>query len=171
MGAGASRRDAILEEQYDEGIQKLVEAATLDPAYSVKVAAYRKLKADELRKGPVNLSRAINRILLPRLEAQGFRHQFEGGGPRWKEGSALVRTNARGHEGVVYMGRTKFGKEFGLTVARSNPNGQCEYLDLSTIGLARDALRYLNQTEAGAVLERVAAAFEGPIATWLDGES
>src|SRR5436190_685424 len=53
----------FFKKQYDLGIERLVEAARLDPMYEGKVQAYRKLKEERLRKGPVKLGAAINRLL------------------------------------------------------------------------------------------------------------
>jgi hypothetical protein len=79
-----------------------------------------------------------------------------------------VRTSPTGREATVTMGRTKFGKVFALCVDRRTRQGSWERLDLATVGLDGEALEYLNQAEADAVLERIAAAFEGPILAWLD---
>jgi hypothetical protein len=68
------------------------------------------------------------------------------------------------------MGRTKFGKRLGLNVAKSSLDGKWVYLDLRTVGLEPEALHYLNQPEADEVLQRVAAAFEGPILGWLEDD-
>jgi tetratricopeptide (TPR) repeat protein len=160
--------DLFWRKQYDEGIQKLVDAAALDPDYLVKVEAYRQLKLERLRKGRVNLTTAVNKILFPRLVQLGFRLKSDVGASKWKEGSMLFRTNAAGNEGAVQIGRDKFGNRFSVSVARSSSAGKWTYLDLRQVGLPDEALRYLNQPEANAVLERVAAAFEGPILGWLD---
>ncbi len=154
--------------QRDAGIRKLEEAAGLDAEYAPKVEAYRKLKDRESRKGRVNLTAAVNRILFPRMRELGWRLRGEEDGPRWKEGSTLVRATAGGGEAAALLGRSKFGKQFGLNVGREAGNGKFEYLDLRTVGLPPEALGYLNQAEADAVLERVAEAFEGQIQAWCD---
>ncbi len=159
------------QKEYDAGIQKLEAAADLDPSYREKVEAYRRTKLRELRKGRVNLTRAANRILFPRLLKLGIRLQFERDGRRWKAGSSLVWEGPGGQHGAVLMGADKFGKQFGLNVGRDLGAGTWESLDLRTVGLGPDALSYLNQAEADAVLERVAIAFEGPIRRWLEGSS
>ncbi|MBN1122844.1 MAG: hypothetical protein JXJ17_17340 [Anaerolineae bacterium] len=160
--------DIFWQKRYDEAIQKLVEAAALDPEYTHRLEGYHKLKEIELRKGRVRLTQAINRILYPRLRAIGFRVGYGEDSPKWKEDMILVRTNAHGREASIYMGRVKFGKRFGIDITRTVGEGQYESFDLSSIGLDDDALSYLNQDEANAVLERVAGAFEGPILAWLD---
>ncbi len=149
---------------YDDGIALLVQAAELNPEYRSAVESHRKCKDEELRKGRVRLTRAFNRILLPRLTALGLRAR----GGATAGIPMLFRVSPSGREGQVDMGRTKFGKEFGLGVARSSQDGRWEHLDLATVGLGEEQLRYLNQAEAEAVLERVAKAFEGPILAWLD---
>jgi hypothetical protein len=154
---------------YDRGIQKLEEAAKLDPEYLGKLEAYRKLKIRELRKGRVNLTRAVNRILVPRLQRLGWHPRGEETGAKWKEGSILVCEMHAGLEAFVLMGQSKFGKQFGLNVGRTRADGKVEYLDLRTVGLGREMLRYLNQAEAEAVLERVAVAFESAIQRWCEG--
>ncbi len=166
--AEAGRELVFAEKQFDEGIQKLTESMALDSEYTLLVEGAQKFKSAELRKGPVRLTHAVNRILYPRLRELGFRQQVGEDSPMWKEGTMQVRTNSQGQEGVVYMGRTKFGKRFGLSVWRHRSNGEVEYLNLSTVGLDDESLCYLNQEEAKAVLERVATAFEGPILAWLD---
>src|SRR5262245_58577638 len=54
----------FFKKQYDLGIEQLVEAARLDPEYENKVGAYRRLKEERLRKGPVKLGITINRMLM-----------------------------------------------------------------------------------------------------------
>ncbi|MBN2384981.1 hypothetical protein JXQ70_19070 [bacterium] len=166
--AEAGRELVFAKKRFDEGIQKLTEAMALDSDYTSLVEGARKFKNTELRKGPVRLAHAVNRILFPRLRELGFRQQVGEDSPTWKEGTMQVRTSSHGREGAVYMGRTKFGKRFGLNVWRHRSNGEIECLDLSTVGLDDESLSYLNQEEANAVLERVATAFEGPILAWLD---
>ena len=68
--------DLFWEKRYDECLQKITEAANLDPDYTYRVEATRKAIDVELRKGPVRLTRAINRILYPRLRKLGFRPMF-----------------------------------------------------------------------------------------------
>jgi len=163
--------DLFWKKQYDESIQKIKEAANLDPDFTYGVEATRKAIAIELRKGPVRLTRAINRILYPRLKKLGFRPMFGEDSARWNEqNSTLVRINAYGREGSMDMGRTKFGKRFGLSVTRHDSKGEIERLDLSTVGLEPESLCYLNQDEANGMLERVAEAFEGPILAWMEEE-
>jgi hypothetical protein len=160
--------EVFWKKRYDDGIRMLEEAAALDSEYVGRVEAYRRTKERELRKGRVDLTRAINRILFPRLQRLGFKFRFDEDGPKWKEGVSLVRDGAGGRQGDLLMGRSKFGKEFGLNVSRTGQDGQIEWLDLRTVGLERTALEYLNQSEADAMLERVAVAFEGSILDWLD---
>lgn len=159
----------FFKKQYDDGIQALVEAARLDPEYEGKVEAYRRLREERLRKGPVKLSLAINRLLMPRLRALGFVVQHGGPEAKWQEGGVLVRDGALGRSGVVLLGRTKFGNCLGLSVVRG-AGDRWEPLDLARVGLPGDALKYLNQAEAEQVLVRLATAFEGPILEWLDAE-
>ena len=161
--------DLFWEKRYDECLQKITEAADLDPDYACRVEATREAIEIELRKGPVRLTRAINRILYPRLRKLGFRPKFGEDSAKWNEqNSQLSRLNLHGSEGGIDMGRTKFGKRFALAVWRQERSGEIERLDLHTVGLKPESLCYLNQAEADAMLERVAEAFEGPILTWLD---
>ncbi len=163
--------DLFWEKRYGECLQKITEAANLDPDYAYGVEATRKAIAVELRKGPVRLTRAINRILYPRLRKLGFRPEYGEDSARWNEQSSqLSRINSHGGEGGMDMGRTKFGKRFALAVWRHDSTGEIERLDLRTVGLAPESLCYLNQAEADAMLERIAEAFEGPILAWLEEE-
>jgi hypothetical protein len=155
--------------KYDECIQKISTAAALDPDYVLRIEGYREAIEIEKRKGPVQLTRAINRILFPRLRKLGFRQVYGDDSPKWKElSSALVRMNSHGREGHVDMGRTKYGKVFWLGVSRRGGDGEYQGFDLRTVGLEPESQHYLNQKEADAILERVAAAFEGPILDWLE---
>lgn len=165
----ALEAEALFEKKkYDKCIQKITQAAALDPEYTYRVERWRKAIEMERRKGPVKLTRAINRILFPRLRKLGFHHQFGKDSPKWKEGTMQVRTGSHGREGGVHMGGAKFGKRFGLNVWRYSRSDEIEYLDMSKVGLEPKSLGYLNQEEANAVLERVAEAFEGPILAWLE---
>jgi hypothetical protein len=159
----------FFKKQYDLGIEKLIEAARLDPDWEPKIDAFRKLKEERLRKGSVKLTQAINRSLMPRLRALGFVIEHAPAGAKWSEGSFLVRPGPSGRTGVAVLGREKFGNSLGLNITR-HAGAQAEYLDPARVGLTRDSLKYFNQAEAERVLERVAAAFEGPILEWLDAE-
>lgn len=164
-------QDLFWNKQYEKSIQRISEAADLDPDYAYRVEALAKAIQQEMRKGPVRLTRAINRILYPRLRKLGFRPKFGDDNEKWTEQTShLIRINPQGREGGTDFGRTKFGRRFALAVFRHNSSGEREGLDLGKFGLDDEALRYLNQEEADEMLDRVAKAFEGPIVAWLDEE-
>ena len=161
-------RELLFMKQFDEAIEKITEAATLDPEYASRIKGAQEWKNRELRKSPVRLTYAVNRILYPRLKKLGFRQRCEEDGPKWKEGTMQVRTNSYGQETVIYMGRAKFGKSFPLSIWKNISDNEHKEFDLSTVGLDDESLCYLNQAEANEMLERIAEAFEGPILVWME---
>jgi hypothetical protein len=169
LGLVKEAEELFWKKQYDECFQKISEAAALDPDYVPRVEDCRKAIEIEKRKGPVSLTRAINRILFPRLRKLGFRQAYGDDSPEWNElHSQLVRINSHGREGHMDMCRSRWGRTLDLSVSRIGSDGEYQGLDLSTVGLEPESLRYLNQKEADAMLKRVAAAFEGPILDWLE---
>jgi hypothetical protein len=144
----------------------LAKAASLDHEYVAKLDAYRQFRLRETRKGPVKLTKAINRVLWPALSRAGFA-AFDGTpGAPWREGQFLVRVGPSGRQGSIILGRGKFGHELCLIVGRQ-AGPKVEYLPLADVGLPPHSLKYLNQAEAEAVVERVARAL-GEILAWLD---
>lgn len=82
----------------------------------------------------------------------------------------MARTGVHGRQQGLLMGRSKFGHLFGINVSRQLPDGSWEYLDLSKVGLPREALSYETQPQVEAVMERIAGVMRNRILSWLDEE-
>lgn len=116
----------------------------------------------------VSLARSINEVLAPQLKERGFSiWDIDEEARTWKEGRIFRRTrDGRGE--TILIGRDKFGKALGFTVARQRQDGSYAYMDWHNRGLTRDRLRYRNTDELNEVLGFLVKYFDDQVAAWLE---
>lgn len=115
----------------------------------------------------VDVTRAVNAILIPKLKERGFTvKDGTQNAPGWKEGRFLQRVSG-GREEVLLVGRDKFAGALAFTVVRQRHDGSSAYMDWENHGLTRARLRYTSQEELNQLLEYLVQYFDEQVTPWL----
>jgi hypothetical protein len=114
----------------------------------------------------VNVAKSVNQTLVPHLGRLGFVVEGDDDGKGWRETRFFRRTRSGNCESI-FFGKSKFGRELGLTLAKVQADGKSEYLEIRH-KLPMEVLRYETQEELELVLERIRQFIDEEAVPWFD---